>query len=166
MNKNATLGIIVVVLVILIGGFMLANRSEAPAVVDTGASSVAPTGSASPSASPSVSPSASATPGASVGAGVNVTTGAVKSFTVSSNNFKFSPTEIRVKKGDRVKVTLNNVSGFHDFVIDEFNVKTKQINGAGTDTVEFVASKSGTFEYYCSVGQHRQMGMVGKLIVE
>lgn len=165
MNKNATLGIIVVVLVILIGGFMLVNRSEAPAVTDTtdtGASSAAPTGSASPS----VSPSASATPGASVGAGVNVSTGAVKSFTVSSNNFKFSPTEIRVKKGDRVKVTLNNVSGFHDFVIDEFNARTKQINGAGTDTVEFVASKSGTFEYYCSVGQHRQMGMVGKIIVE
>ncbi|MDQ3014835.1 MAG: cupredoxin domain-containing protein [bacterium] len=165
MNKNATIGIIVVVVLILIGGFMLANRTEAPAVtdnIDTGASSAAPTGSASPS----VSPSASATPSASVGAGVNVSTGAVKSFTVTSSNFKFSPTEIRVKKGDRVKVTLNNTNGFHDFVIDEFNARTKQINGAGTDTIEFVASKTGTFEYYCSVGNHRQMGMVGKIIVE
>lgn len=166
MNKNATLGIIVVVLVILIGGFMLANRTEAPAVVDTGASSAAPDSTSSPQATPSASPSASATPGASVGAGVNVSTGAVKSFTVTSSSFKFSPTEIRVKKGDRVKVTLNNVNGFHDFVIDEFNAKTRQVNGAGTDTMEFVASKSGTFEYYCSVGNHRQMGMVGKIIVE
>ena len=34
------------------------------------------------------------------------------------------------------------------------------------DEVEFVVDKAGTFEYYCSVGNHRQMGMVGKLIVE
>jgi len=37
----------------------------------------------------------------------------------------------------------------------------------GTPTsVTFVADKTGTFEYYCSVGNHRAQGMVGKLIVE
>ena len=54
----------------------------------------------------------------------------------------------------------------HDWVLDEFNAKTKVIQGGQTDTVEFTASKAGTFEYYCSVGQHRQMGMVGKFIVQ
>jgi plastocyanin len=29
-----------------------------------------------------------------------------------------------------------------------------------------VADKKGTFEYYCSVGQHRALGMKGKLVVE
>ena len=42
----------------------------------------------------------------------------------------------------------------------------EKINGGETDSIEFVADKVGTFEYYCSVGQHRSMGMVGKLTVE
>jgi len=32
--------------------------------------------------------------------------------------------------------------------------------------VEFTADTPGEFEYYCSVGQHRANGQVGKLIVE
>lgn len=93
-------------------------------------------------------------------------TAAVKEFTVTGSNFSFDPKEIKVKKGDKVRVTFKNQDGFHDFVIDEFNVKTKQIQGGAEETVEFTADKTGTFEYYCSVGKHRQMGMVGNLIVE
>jgi len=92
--------------------------------------------------------------------------GSVKTVEVSGKNFEFMPKEIRVKQGDTVKIVFNNTQGFHDFVVDEFNIKTSQINAPGTETVEFIADKKGTFEYYCSVGQHRQMGMVGTLIVE
>lgn len=91
----------------------------------------------------------------------------VKTFAVEAVNFSFNPAEIKVKKGDTVKVTLSNTSTMpHDFVIDELSVKTKQIKKGEIDEVTFVASTSGTFEYYCSVGKHRQQGMVGKLIVE
>lgn len=90
----------------------------------------------------------------------------VKSFTVSGKNFTFAPAEMRVKKGDRVKITFVNESGFHDLVIDEFNARTAQIGAGKTETIEFVADKTGSFEYYCSVGSHRQMGMKGTLIVE
>lgn len=89
-----------------------------------------------------------------------------KTFNISSKPFEFSVKEIRVKKGDAVKIVLVNEQGFHDWVIDEFSARTKQLNAGETDSVEFVADKAGTFEYYCSVGNHRQMGMVGKLIVE
>ena len=50
--------------------------------------------------------------------------------------------------------------------IDEFNAKTRVLNKGEEETITFVADKAGTFEYYCSVGQHRANGMVGKLIVE
>ena len=33
-------------------------------------------------------------------------------------------------------------------------------------TAEFTADKVGSFEYYCSVGSHRSMGMKGVLKVE
>lgn len=90
----------------------------------------------------------------------------VKTFAVDANNFSFSIKEIKVKKGDTVKILFNNTLGFHDWVLDEFNAKTPQLEAGKSATVEFVADKTGTFEYYCSVGKHRQNGMVGKLIVE
>ena len=34
------------------------------------------------------------------------------------------------------------------------------------EVLEFTADKAGSFEYYCSVGEHKAMGMVGTLKVE
>jgi plastocyanin len=89
-----------------------------------------------------------------------------KQFTITGSNFAYDVKEIKVKKGDTVEVKFINADGFHDFVIDEFNAKTKQLKAPGEETITFIADKTGTFEYYCSVGSHKQMGMVGKLIVE
>ena len=89
-----------------------------------------------------------------------------KSFTVTGQNFSFAPPTITVKKGDAVKITFKNAQGFHDFRIDEFGIATKQIRGGAEESVSFVADKVGSFEYYCSVGSHRAMGMKGTLIVE
>lgn len=90
----------------------------------------------------------------------------VKSFNVSAENFSFSIPEMKVKQGDTVKVVFTNKEGFHDWVVDEFKSRTQKIGEGKTETVEFVADKKGTFEYYCSVGSHRAMGMKGNLIVE
>jgi plastocyanin len=90
----------------------------------------------------------------------------IKIFEVDGSNFTFSPKSITVKKGDKVKINFVNKDGFHDFRIDEFKVATNKINGGSSESVEFTADRSGSFEYYCSVGNHRAMGMSGKLIVE
>lgn len=92
--------------------------------------------------------------------------GEVKEFTVVGDDFSFDKKEIKVKEGDTVKIIFQNKKGFHDWVLDEFDARTKQLQAGSEETIEFVASKKGTYEYYCSVGKHRQMGMVGKLIVE
>ena len=89
-----------------------------------------------------------------------------KEFTITAKNFEYSIKEVRVKKGDFVRINFSSTSGFHDWVVDEFNAHTKQVNAGQNSTVDFVADTSGTFEFYCSVGSHRQMGMVGKLVVE
>lgn len=90
---------------------------------------------------------------------------AVKAFTIAAANYSFTPGAISVKKGDTVKITLKNTGGFHDLVIDEFGTGTKRLNNGQEETVIFVADKTGTFEFYCSVGSHRQMGMKGTLTV-
>ena len=87
-------------------------------------------------------------------------------FTVEANNFAFSVKEIRVKKGGTVRINLVNTEGTHDWVVDEFDVATERVMPEnGITVVEFVADKTGTFESYCSVGNHRQQGMVGTLTV-
>ena len=102
---------------------------------------------------------------------VNDNNGNVKVFVVDGSNLRFyidgvENPEIRVKEGDKVKIEFSSSEGFHDFVIDEFNVVTKRLSADGSDSVEFIASTKGEFEYYCSVGQHRANGMFGKFIVE
>ena len=98
---------------------------------------------------------------------------AVKEFTMTSWMEKksnemsahFSLNEIRVKKGDTVKITITNTAGTHDFMLDEFGIK-KDTPLNEPVVIEFVADKVGTFEYYCSKYNHRQIGQKGNLIVE
>jgi plastocyanin len=97
--------------------------------------------------------------------------GETKTFKITGENFKFKINgadnpDMIVNYGDKVIIEFSSVGGFHDWVVNEFNAKTKRVNNGETTTIEFIADKKGTFEYYCSVGTHRQMGMKGKLIVK
>lgn len=87
-------------------------------------------------------------------------------FTLDAFKFGYSMNEMRVKEGDTVTINLTNSDGIHDWVLDEFGATTEKIQVGEETSVTFVASKKGSFEYYCSVGNHRSQGMVGTLIVE
>src|SRR5438876_4399092 len=114
-----------IILIVVIGALLLAKGgSKAPTITSSPAPSANPTNSA------------------------NI----IKEFTVEGGDFFFNPNQIKVKKGDTVKITFNNSNGMHDFVIHEFNVRTKIIKNGETTTVQFAAAKSGSFKYYCSVG--------------
>ena len=157
MNSKIIIAIVVVLLILGGGAFFLSQNK-----------------SGTPTPTPQVTqtqeePSATTTPqvmGEESTPSGAMTQGETKEFTVTSSNFKFAPATLTVKKGDTVKIIFKNSGGFHDFVIDEFNVKTNTIQGGASETVEFVADKAGTFDYYCSVGNHRQMGMQGTLTVQ
>lgn len=102
-----------------------------------------------------------------MGTGEQVLTApAPKIFNLTGQSFAFSTSEIRVKKGGTVKINFESTGGFHDWYVDGYNKGTKQVNPGEKTSVEFVADKAGTFEFFCTVGNHRQQGMTGKLIVE
>jgi cytochrome c oxidase subunit 2 len=89
-------------------------------------------------------------------------TGETKEITIASTNFEFDPKEIRVKKGDSVKITLDNKQGMHAVKFAGYNVEVQP-----GKTVTFVADKAGEFKYECSImcgAGHKDM--VGTLIVE
>lgn len=89
-----------------------------------------------------------------------------KVFDLTGSNYAFSESEIRVNEGDTVTIHFQSEGGFHDWVVDEFDAATEKVRAGEETTVTFVANATGSFEYYCSVGDHRARGMVGTLIVE
>lgn len=116
---------------------------------------------AEPSATMSPSPTATVTSSASP-----TSTAQARTITVVGSDFSFDTSTITVNKGDTVTIIFKNTDGIHDWVVDEFNARTSRIGVGKSAAVTFVANKTGSFEYYCSVGNHRQMGMRGTLIVK
>lgn len=89
----------------------------------------------------------------------------VKEFSIVAKDFKFTPNTITVNKGDTVKLNIKSEDTVHGISIPEFNVN-KDIPAMGEVSVEFVADKSGTFPFKCSVycgSGHKEMK--GTLVV-
>ena len=86
---------------------------------------------------------------------------------VEGGEFKFTPSTVTVKKGEKVKLIFKNTGKFpHDFIIADLNVATERIQPGQEDTVEFIPDKTGEFKFICDVGNHEEQGMTGILIVE
>ncbi len=114
---------------------------------------------------PAVTPTTPAPTDVNIGVDGSVQTGEVRDITVTSTGMAFNQKTMSVKKGDRVRVTYQNGGGTHDLRIAGYDVGTKVISGGQSETFEFVADEAGDFQYYCSVGNHRAMGMWGTLTV-
>lgn len=84
---------------------------------------------------------------------------------MTGQNFRFNPDEITVNQGEKVRVVLTALDMPHDFDVDELGVDGPIASPGETIEIEFTADQAGEFKYYCSVGSHRQNGMVGKLVV-
>lgn len=85
---------------------------------------------------------------------------------LNASNFTFEVSEVRAKVGEVLVVTVTNDQGVHDFVIDELGVSTGIIPEGESIEVAIPTDKPGIYEYYCSIGEHRKMGMKGTLIIE
>lgn len=159
MNTNILLG--VVALIIVIGGGWWYYSSMQPVSPTGDAAGTMLEGSEMPDNGMVGGDAAMPVPGSGTEEMV-----AIREFTVIGDNFSFSPAKMEVKKGDTVRITFRNNVGTHDWVLDEFpGARTKVIGTGAEETVEFIADKAGTFEYYCSVGKHRAMGMKGSFVV-
>lgn len=79
---------------------------------------------------------------------------------IEASQFKFNPNTINVKKGERIKLVINNLDVTHGLRIPDLGVQ-------GNDFVEFIADKQGDFTFYCNnyCGENHPQ-MQGKLIVE
>lgn len=159
-NLNPLLVVVILIIVAAVGVMLWLGSNKTATKAAMTKSTVTPTEAMMMQKEAPTGSTGSASPSAT---GDTVTNGAI---TVEAGSFYFKPNIIKVKKGEKVTITINNRGGFHDFYIDEFNVKSKTIPGGESTTVEFTPDKTGSFEFYCSIGNHRAMGMKGTLIVE
>ena len=85
---------------------------------------------------------------------------------ISVKQWEFSPAEVTVKKGDKVRLLVTSSDVDHGFFLEEFGVN-ETLKPGKTTTVEFTADKAGRFSFVCDVfcGEGHT-GMKGTLIVE
>ena len=79
--------------------------------------------------------------------------GTERNITVTSKKleWRFEPEEITVEKCDRVSLKVMNEDNFdHGVAIDALGI-SQRLPAMGTIDINFVASKSGEFPFYCSV---------------
>lgn len=96
-----------------------------------------------------------------------VTEGEVREIMVEGDEYSFSPEMIELVAGETVKITFKNTGNLpHNLVITELGVSTKTIPGGAEDSVTVTADKTGMYTFFCSVGNHRQLGMEGKVEIK
>jgi heme/copper-type cytochrome/quinol oxidase subunit 2 len=71
-----------------------------------------------------------------------------KTIKMIAENWKWSPDQIRVKKGTKVVLVIEGWDAPHSFVLKAFGVKAAIPEGKKT-TVTFVADKVGEFSWKC-----------------
>lgn len=84
---------------------------------------------------------------------VPVTTGIVREVTIiaKKNEWRFTPENIEVNRGDKVIMTVVNEDEYdHGIAIDAFGI-SQRMPAKQTIKIEFVATQAGDFPFYCSV---------------
>lgn len=84
----------------------------------------------------------------------------VREFELNATRFEYSPDTVLVNKGDLVRIKINNIDTMHGIRIPSYGVRDENF-------VEFIANKSGEFDFFCTVfcgDEHREMK--GRLVVQ
>jgi len=83
--------------------------------------------------------------------------------------YAYSPATLSAKAGSLVNLTYTNNDPvpiqMHNWVLDEGDAETDVVGVGASASVTFTAPDAGTYEFYCSVGNHRTLGMVGTFTV-
>ena len=90
----------------------------------------------------------------------------VREIKVSAKKYEYSPEEIRVKQGERVRLLITATDRKHGFEIKELGIKTELEKGKET-VVDLTIGKPGTYQIKCSVRcGFGHGGMRAQLVVE
>lgn len=93
--------------------------------------------------------------------------GEVREIVVEGDEYSFSPGSISVIAGETVRITFRNMGNLpHNFTVSELDIATDTISPGQETSVLFTAEETGDYTSFCSVGNHRALGMEGEVMVE
>jgi plastocyanin len=118
---------------------------------------------------PAVSMLLAACGGGGGGGGGGTSGGGGGKITIEMGEYYYKPATITVSPGASVTVTLKNAGTLqHNFYCDQINPTESSLVDAGksADFTFTAPSQAGTYDFWCSVPGHKELGMVGKLEVK
>jgi uncharacterized cupredoxin-like copper-binding protein len=87
---------------------------------------------------------------------------------MTAADYKFDPSDQTVKSGDVTFKLTNDGQTTHSLEIEDVNGQDKELEGdvspGQSGTLE-VNLPPGKYEFYCPVGNHKEMGMEGEITV-
>ena len=95
-------------------------------------------------------------------------TGAGGSVTLTATDFRFNPSDQTVKSGDVTFTMKNDGQTTHSLEIEDVNGQDQELEGdisPGQSGTLKVNLPPGKYEFYCPVGNHKEMGMEGEITV-
>ena len=88
-----------------------------------------------------------------------------REITLTATDYAIVPETITVKLGEPVTIVLKNEGVVeHDVEVAAFGLHVHTPGGA-VERGSFVPDKAGTFQFACEIPGHRELGMVGELVV-
>jgi uncharacterized cupredoxin-like copper-binding protein len=87
---------------------------------------------------------------------------------LTATDFRFSPSDPTVKSGEVTFNLKNDGQTTHSLEIEDVNGGDQELEGdvsPGSDGTLKVNLAPGTYEFYCPVGNHKEMGMTGEITV-
>lgn len=88
-------------------------------------------------------------------------------YTLTLNNYSFNPNFIKARPGQKLNIKLYSEYGYHNFVIEELGIHSKNISTGESTMVEVIipidAQLNKTYEFYCSIGDHKDRQMLGSI---
>jgi heme/copper-type cytochrome/quinol oxidase subunit 2 len=73
-----------------------------------------------------------------------------RTFQIEASSYEFSPGVIQANPGDRVTIELTSMDVVHGLYLDGYDLQIDADPGQ-TETLTFIANRSGTFRFRCSV---------------
>ena len=88
---------------------------------------------------------------------------------ISATDYKFTPSDPTVKAGEVTFTMTNDGQAPHSLEIEDVDGSDQEIEGdvsPGQSGTLKVNLKPGTYEFYCPVDDHKEMGMEGEITVK
>jgi uncharacterized cupredoxin-like copper-binding protein len=103
------------------------------------------------------------------GGGAAAATGAGGAVDLRATDYKFTPSDPTVKSGDVTFTVKNDGQTNHSLEIEDVNGEDQEIEdeiSPGQSGSLKVNLKPGTYEFYCPVDGHKELGMKGEITVK